>query len=140
MHAVLRVREPQGLRNVDALLSAMVGPWPFKPYTFRALVKTLGPLWVRCDLCRRYARFRPGRLAEVDYRTKTFSCSRCGAEAFLCEIEPARETGMQDYRLDEREEPRHHPAAIDRLKDSRRAPRVDQAGGELPGRRVDPRR
>lgn len=67
----------------------MVGPWPFKPYTFRALARTLGLLLVRCDVCRRYARLQIGpELRDVDYHTKTFSCSRCGADAYLCVVEP----------------------------------------------------
>ena len=62
----------------------MVGPWLAKPYTFRALHKTFGPLWLRCDVCRRYARLRLTGLLDVDYRSKTFSCSRCAAESYLC--------------------------------------------------------
>jgi hypothetical protein len=33
----------------------MTEAWPHKPYTFRALRKTFGAMWVRCDVCRRYA-------------------------------------------------------------------------------------
>ena len=36
----------------------MVSPWPFKPFTFRALAKTYAPMWVRWDVCRRYARLK----------------------------------------------------------------------------------
>jgi hypothetical protein len=62
----------------------MVGPWPFRPYTFRALVKTYGPLWVRCDVCRRYARLQVvGELVDADDRSKTFSRSVCGGPAWL---------------------------------------------------------
>ena len=50
--------------------------WPYEPYTFRALQKTFGPMWVRCDVCRRYASLRLAGLLDVDYRTKRFSCSR----------------------------------------------------------------
>jgi hypothetical protein len=32
------------------------------------------------------------------------------------EVEPVKETGMSDYRLDERGRPTHHPAAVERLK------------------------
>ena len=39
-------------------------------------------------------------LQDVDYRSKTFSCSQCGSEAYLAVIEPIKEAGMQDYRLD----------------------------------------
>jgi hypothetical protein len=118
----------------------MVGPWPFKPFTFRALGKTFGQMWVRCDVCRRYARLKLTGLLEVDYRSKTFSCSRCGSKAYVALIEPIKGTGMGDYRLDELEAPEPHPQAVDRLLGRRRPSPVDFTGGELPGRKVDPRR
>jgi hypothetical protein len=118
----------------------MVGPWPNKPFTFRALIKTYGPMWVPCDVCRRYGAFRIAGLGDVDYRTKTFSCSACGAEAYLCLVEPVREMGMEDYRLDEVAEPQRHPEAIERLSGRCRQPTVNHSGGDLPGRKVDPRR
>jgi hypothetical protein len=34
-----------------------------------------------------------------------FSCPQCGSEAYLALIEPIKEAGMQDYRLDQREDP-----------------------------------
>jgi hypothetical protein len=46
--------------------------WPHKPYTFRALRKTFGAMWLRCDVCRRYAPLSIGGLQDVDYRSKTF--------------------------------------------------------------------
>ena len=52
----------------------MVGPWPYRSHTFRALSKTYGQMWLRCDVCRRYARLNFAGLHDVDYRTKTFSC------------------------------------------------------------------
>ena len=79
-------------------------------------------------------------LRDVDYRTKTFSCSRCGADAAVCVVEPTKEAGMEDYRLDEIERPVHHPAAVDRLVGRRRYSSVDWSAGELPGRKVDGRR
>jgi hypothetical protein len=118
----------------------MTGPWPYKPFTFRALQKTFGPMWVRCDICRRYARLRLTGLLDVDYRTKRFSCSRCGAEAWVCVIEPVKELGMHDYRLDEIEDPHRHPAAIDRLTGGWPRRHIDRSDGELPGRKIDPRR
>jgi hypothetical protein len=118
----------------------MTGPWPYKPFTFRALQKTYGPMWVRCDLCRRYAHLRLTDLLDVDYRTKRFSCSRCGSEAWVCVIEPIKELGMQDYRHDEIEEPQRHPAAVDRLTGRQPSRAVDSSGGELPGRKIDGRR
>ena len=118
----------------------MTGPWPYKPFTFRALQKTFGPMWVRCDICRRYAQLRLRGLLDVDYRTKRFSCSRCGSEAWVCVVEPVKERGMQDYRLDEIEDPQRHPAAVDRLTGSKPRRHIDRSGGDLPGRKVDPRR
>ena len=80
----------------------MVGPWPHRAFTFRALSKTYGPMWLRCDVCRRYAPLRLAGLHEVDYRTKTFSCSICGADGAIALEEPCKDTGMEDYRLDQR--------------------------------------
>jgi len=111
-----------------------------KPYTFRALRKTFGAMWVRCDACRRYAPLSIGGLQDVDYRSKTFSCSQCGSEAYLAVIEPIKETGMKDYRLDAIERPERHPTAVDRLKGRRRSVAVNHSGRELPGRKVDGRR
>ena len=54
--------------------------------------------------------------------------------------EPIKEAGMQDYRLDEIEDPQRHPAAVDRLTGKPSIRRVDRSGGELPGRKVDGRR
>jgi hypothetical protein len=99
--------------------------WPHKRHTFRAVRKTFGGMRVRCDVCRRYAPLSIGGLQEVDYRSKTFSCSQCGSEAYLAVIEPIKEAGMQDYRLDQREDPRRHPIAIDRLTGLRRNAPVD---------------
>jgi hypothetical protein len=81
----------------------------------------------------------PG-LRDVDYRTKSFSCSACGASATLTVTDPTTETGMGDYRLDQIERPQHHPRAIDRLSGERPQMNVDQSGGELPGRNLVGRR
>jgi hypothetical protein len=71
---------------------------------------------------------------------RPFSCSQCGSEAYLAVIEPIKEAGMQDYRLDAIERPERHLAAVERLGSrSVRAP-LDYSGGELPGRKVDGRR
>jgi hypothetical protein len=98
-------------------------------------------LWVRCDVCRRYARLAVGEMLEVDYRSKTFSCSVCGGPAWLCVVEPVKETGMEDYRLDERDKPSHHPAAVERLTGQSKRRPIDFSGrGEQPGRKSDQRR
>lgn len=54
-------------------------------------------------------------IRDTDYRTKTFSCCRCGTDGALAIAEPNTETGMTDYRLDQVEAPQHHPAAVARL-------------------------
>jgi hypothetical protein len=56
-------------------------------------------MWVRCDVCRRYVRLKLAGLHDVDYRTKTFSCSACGSEAYFCLVEPTKEFGMHDGSL-----------------------------------------
>ena len=71
----------------------MTEAWP-KPYTFRALRKTFGAMWVHCDVCRRYAPLSIGGLQEVDYRSKTFSCSQCGSEGYLAVIDPMPHAGL----------------------------------------------
>jgi hypothetical protein len=93
----------------------MVGPFPGIPYSFGALRQTYGPLYVRCDVCRRYARLYLAEIRDTDYRTKTFSCCRCGTDGALAITEPSTETGMTDYQLDQIEEPQHHAAAVNRL-------------------------
>ena len=67
-------------------------------------------------------------LQDVDYRSKTFSCSQCGSEAYLAVIEPIKEAGMQDYRLDAIERPERHPVAIDRLTGRGSSAAVDLFG------------
>jgi hypothetical protein len=52
-------------------------------------------------------------------------------------IEPIKEAGMHDYRLDPIE---RHAAAVDRLTGGNGRAPVNYSGGELPGRRVDGRR
>ena len=93
----------------------MVGPWPHRAFTFRALSKTYGQMWLRCDVCRRYARLHLAEIRDTDYRTKTFSCCPCGTDGALAITEPNTETGMTDYQLDQVEGPQHHPAAVARL-------------------------
>jgi hypothetical protein len=87
----------------------------------------------------RYARLRLAGLHDADYRTKTFSCSACGSETYFCLVEPTKEFGMHDYRLDEVEKPERHPDAVKRLTEPPPRP-VSSHGGELPGRKIDGRR
>jgi hypothetical protein len=83
----------------------MVGPFPGVPYSFGALRETFGPLFVRCDVCRRYARLYPAEIHDTDYRTKTFSYCRYGTDGALAITEPNTETGMTDCQLDQVEGP-----------------------------------
>jgi hypothetical protein len=47
-------------------------------------------------------------------------------------------SGMEDYRLDQRVDPKQHPAAVKRMTEpKRRSYRL--VGGELPGRKIDGR-
>ena len=56
----------------------------------------------------------------------------------FCLVEPTKEFGMHDYRLDEVEKPERHPDAVRRLTEPLRRP-VSNRGGELPGRKIDGR-
>jgi hypothetical protein len=47
----------------------MVGPWLSKPFAFRALSKPYGQMWLRCDVCRRYARLKLQGRMTVGCRT-----------------------------------------------------------------------
>lgn len=96
----------------------MVGPWPAQPYTFRALRKTFGETWLRCDACRRFAPLAlPAKFLGRDYRTVSFSCSVCGGIATHTLTHPHREQGMGDYHEDVREQPKRHPAAEARRRE-----------------------
>lgn len=112
---------------------------PPQLFSFGALRKTFGPLFVRCDVFRRHVQLALGTLRDLDYRTETFSCSRCGAAGSLAIMDPTTEAGMEDYRLDPVGDPVSHPAAVVRLP--RAARRTAFAtGGELPGRKINGRR
>ena len=75
----------------------MVDRFKGTPFSFGALRSTFGPLYIRCDLCRRFALLQlgPHNLRDVDSRTKRFSCSVCGAEAWLTVTNPTSELGME---------------------------------------------
>ena len=61
--------------------------------------------------------------------------------AYFCLVEPTKEFGMHDYRLDEVEKPERHPESVRRLTGlPRPSRRVDYSGGELPGQKIDGRR
>jgi hypothetical protein len=46
---------------------------------------------------------------------------------------------MENYRLDQRVDPEHHPAAVKRMTEPKRRS-YRPVGGELPGRKIDGRR
>jgi|GEM_PF-2052681 len=61
----------------------MVGPWPHRPGTLRALITILkGPWHVICPPCRRFAPMEVHR-DDLDrpYEPCPFVCSRCGVRA-----------------------------------------------------------
>jgi hypothetical protein len=55
-------------------------------------------------------------------------------------VEAIKESGMADYQLDEVDAPERHPEAARRLTRQGLGRPVSMGGGELPGRKVDPRR
>jgi hypothetical protein len=61
-------------------------------------------------------------IRDTDYRTKTFSCCRCGTDGALAITEPNTETGMADYQLDQVEEPQHHSGALARFARATKSP------------------
>jgi hypothetical protein len=125
-------------RPTGSSLAPMVDPFPGVPYSFGALRKTFGPLWVRCDVCRRYARLFLRELRDVDYRTKTFSCSIVAPTARSRSRSPAKTPGLEDYRLDQRVDSKHHPAAVKRVTEPKRRS-YRHVSGELLGRKTDSR-
>jgi hypothetical protein len=80
----------------------------------------------------RYDPLNIGGLQEVDYRSKTFSCSQYGSQAYLAVIDPTKETGMQDYRVDAIE--RSPSYSVGQLAGRRLSPPLDHSGSELPDR------
>ena len=63
-----------------------------------------------------------------------FSCSICGTDGAIALDEPCKDTGMADYRLDQRVDPKHHSVAFKRLTEPK-ARSYRDVGGELPGGR-----
>lgn len=81
----------------------MVGPNPFKVGSFAELKHfARGPLWVRCDSCRRFRRLlvTPEMRDRLVNATR-FKCSSCGGPGTVAIDRPDQERGMEDYRLDE---------------------------------------
>ena len=118
----------------------MAGSPSALPKSFAELQETFGPLYVRCDVCRRHVRLALRGLRDLDYRTKTFSCSVCGGSGSLAILDPTTQAGMQDYRLDPVADPPRHRAAVVRLTSPPLRPEPVRGNGELPGRKIDLRR
>jgi transposase-like protein len=79
----------------------VVGPNPYKLHTFAELRAVLGPLWVRCDSCRRFRGLRITKaLRDRDYRFTRFKCQRCGHQGACTDERPDRQKGMEDYVYD----------------------------------------
>jgi hypothetical protein len=93
----------------------LTSAWRHRPNTFRALRATYGPLWVRCDFCRRFSTLRltPEQM-EMDYRKVHFSCSKCGGEAICCVVHPCKD-GHADYKEVVQSNLRH-PVAQERMR------------------------
>ena len=80
----------------------MAGPNPYKLYSFAELRAVYGPLWVRCDSCRRFRSLRlTPALRERDYRTTRFTCTRCGRPGYCALDRPNSEPGREDYAQDD---------------------------------------
>jgi len=53
LNLILMRLHPLGSKGLPALASVtMTSTWPHRRYTFYALHKTCGPMWLRCDVSR----------------------------------------------------------------------------------------
>lgn len=95
----------------------MVGRNPYKLFSFTELGACIGPIYARCDSCRRYVRIPASRppFGDRDHRRTTLSCSGCGADGVVTTTEPSTEHGMEDYRQENWMAPARHPAAVQRI-------------------------
>ena len=79
----------------------MAGPNPYKLHSFGELRAVFGPLWVRCDACRRFRHLRVTlALRDRDHRYQRFRCSRCDGPGWVALERPDTEREMQDYLED----------------------------------------
>lgn len=93
----------------------MVGPNPYKLFSFKELRAVLGPVFVVCWPCRRYVQLEIGPIALRDHRHTTFSCCRCGGDGKCTVTDPSKDPKTADVKLDPVERPARHPKAVDRL-------------------------
>jgi hypothetical protein len=71
----------------------MVGTPAFKAYSWRAVIRTLGPVHIVCHPCKRY-RPVPASAFDRDSRRTGFSCSKGGAIAAQTFDDPAQWPGF----------------------------------------------
>ena len=76
----------------------MAGPNPYKLHSFAELRALFGPLWVRCDSCRRFRALRVTKaIRNLDWRMSRFKCARCGGPGYCTIDRPDTERGLEDY-------------------------------------------
>ena len=100
----------------------MVGPNPYKLFSFEEQRAVLGPVFLVCWPCRRYVELDIGPINLRDHRHTTFSCCRCGAAADCTIDNPKKDPRTADLKLDPVDRPVRHPKAVERLT-QRRTPR-----------------
>ena len=93
----------------------MVGPNPYKLFSFKELRAILGPVFVVCWTCRRYVQLEIGPIALRDHRYTTLSCCRCGGDGKCTITDPMKDPTTADVKLDPVEKPERHPKAVERL-------------------------
>jgi hypothetical protein len=89
----------------------VIGPNPNQLHSFLELHKSMSPVWIVCEPCRRYVRLPPS-LGRRDITIKTFSCSVCGGEGKTALEDPFKD-GLQP---DPQPRPLRHPMAAMRLR------------------------
>ncbi len=97
----------------------MVGPNPYKLFSFQELRAIIGPVFVVCWPCRRYVELDIGPIKLRDHRHTTFSCCRCGAAADCTINDPKKDPKTADLKLDPVDRPARHPKAVERLTQTR---------------------
>ena len=76
----------------------MAGPNLHKLFSFAELRSVFGPLWVRCDRCRRFRSLRlTNGIRDLDWRMTRFKCVRCGGPGYCAIDRPNTQSGMEDY-------------------------------------------
>jgi hypothetical protein len=95
----------------------VAGPNPHKLHSFAELRAMFGPLWVRCDRCRRFRQLRVTRaLRDRDHRHTRFRCRHCGGQGWVALERPNTEPGMENYADDDRPAPFDQAATHARLR------------------------